>query len=398
MEPPAPTEEAAVSDLRAALEAAIAEDFDDLASHAAYADYLVDQGDPRGEFVQVQLALEKVATTDERHPDLWAREKALLDAHQAEWFGELAPFVRVESRRDGFVNRVTWRRGWLYEVRINGLELPVARALVRSRAAAILRRLDVRGVSYEYSGDPEEDDVPDNSEHPSMHHLRKAPFVPHLKFFRLGEPVDFEKGRYNCHARGEGLVDLIERTRALEELEVYAWGCEPERLFALPNLTRLRSLIFYHHDGPHPLHVLADNPAFSALQTLRIHPAHTRDGTSYLPRAEVVRLLNSPYLTSLRNLHLHASDLGDVGCEEIVNSGILKRLRILDLNHGRITDAGARVLAECPDVRNLELLGLNNNQLGDDSEDFLPALGIKVRDAEQQEVGSDEYLWTGDVE
>ena len=44
MEPPAPTEEAAVADLRAALEAAIAEDPDDLASHA---DDLVDQGEPR---------------------------------------------------------------------------------------------------------------------------------------------------------------------------------------------------------------------------------------------------------------------------------------------------------------------------------------------------------------
>src|SRR5262249_39601743 len=83
--PPPPTRKPAVSDLRAALEAAIAEDPDDLASHAAYADYLVEQGDPRGEFIQVQFALESVTTTDQRRQELQAREKDLLAAHEAEW-------------------------------------------------------------------------------------------------------------------------------------------------------------------------------------------------------------------------------------------------------------------------------------------------------------------------
>src|SRR5262249_2368564 len=46
------------SPLREALEEAIFESPDDVASHAAYADYLQEQGDPRGEFIQVQLALE----------------------------------------------------------------------------------------------------------------------------------------------------------------------------------------------------------------------------------------------------------------------------------------------------------------------------------------------------
>ena len=47
-----------MSPLRAALESALAENPDDLASHMAYADLLVDEGDPRGEFIQVQLAFE----------------------------------------------------------------------------------------------------------------------------------------------------------------------------------------------------------------------------------------------------------------------------------------------------------------------------------------------------
>src|SRR5262245_7054655 len=45
--------------MRAALESALIENPDDLASDRAYADYLSEQGDPRGEFIQVQLALEE---------------------------------------------------------------------------------------------------------------------------------------------------------------------------------------------------------------------------------------------------------------------------------------------------------------------------------------------------
>ena len=78
---------------REALEAALAAAPDDLAAHMAYGDLLSEQGDPRGEFVQVQLALE-----DERRPaaerkELQRRERELLDAHEREWLGELAtPF------------------------------------------------------------------------------------------------------------------------------------------------------------------------------------------------------------------------------------------------------------------------------------------------------------------
>jgi uncharacterized protein (TIGR02996 family) len=42
---------------RAALETALFDHPDDLATHMAYADLLREQGDPRGEFIQVQLAL-----------------------------------------------------------------------------------------------------------------------------------------------------------------------------------------------------------------------------------------------------------------------------------------------------------------------------------------------------
>src|SRR5262245_49664474 len=79
--------------LREALEQALLENPDDVASHMAYADYLRDQGDPRGEFVQVQLALEDSKRPPAERKRLKKREDELLAAHEREWLGELAPLL-----------------------------------------------------------------------------------------------------------------------------------------------------------------------------------------------------------------------------------------------------------------------------------------------------------------
>ena len=109
-------------------------------------------------------------------------------------------------------------------------------------------------------------------------------------------------------------------------------------------------------------------------------------------------MLGSPHLVSLRNLHLHVSDLGDEGCKDILESGILKRLKVLDLRYGCVHDEGAGTLADCPDIRNLERLCLANNELTETGEEVLHGLDIPVVCNSQYDVGSDEYLYMGDME
>ena len=43
---------------REAMEAALFDDPDDVVRHAAYADMLIEDGDPRGDFIRIQLQLE----------------------------------------------------------------------------------------------------------------------------------------------------------------------------------------------------------------------------------------------------------------------------------------------------------------------------------------------------
>src|SRR6516165_11926443 len=64
--------------LQRSLEEALVENPDDLAAHSAYADYLSEQGDPGGELIQVQLALEDAGRPAEERKQLRKREAELL--------------------------------------------------------------------------------------------------------------------------------------------------------------------------------------------------------------------------------------------------------------------------------------------------------------------------------
>jgi uncharacterized protein (TIGR02996 family) len=395
-----------------ALESALDEDPDDLASWMALADHLAEQGDPRGELMRVQLALEAAARSPTDSPGLAGRlleeEKQILERHQRGWLSEMAkPLLdqkptpyQVQTER---MNTCRWARGGLGELRLTSFGLEEARSLVRCPAARFLRKLEIdHNYAYEAGEagsetEPGDNVPPDDEWFSALFVLHDAAFLPHLRYLRVGEMVDLEDERYDSgHCSARGLVGVLERTPRLEELHVLARNPDLDSLFAL-RLPRLKVMTIYHEMDTHPLSVMADNDGMPALESLSVHPAHS-DDDSYLPRDEVVALVRSPHFPALRTLRLRASDLGDEGVKVIVESGILKRLKVLDLRHGRVTDEGARTLAACPDVRGLELLDLGENQIGESGLALLGGLGVAVRLKYQHGVGSDDYLFSGDME
>jgi uncharacterized protein (TIGR02996 family) len=392
-------------DLRRAMEASLAANPDDLATHRAYADLLMEQGDPRGELVSVQLALEDPGCTGEQRRALQQRERHLLDAHERAWLGGLADHlieadVDENRKQYGYVHRWAWRRGWLDEVSRYQTNIDAARALARAGEARLLRHLSLGEVGYEYDYTPQQDDgIPKGAEeYPCLHVLRKAPFLGQLRFLRVGEEADLNEQYHNCRSSGEGLDELVAAMPRLAELHVLASEVDLDRLFALPNLTNVRTLVVYHERETYPLPALAANPALGALETIRLHPAHSFED-SYLPLEVVAPLFHSPHLRSLRHLHLHASSMGDAGVAELARSGLLSRLETLDLRLGCVTDAGARLLAAAPDIRHLQYLSLEFNQLGGEGRAALEALGLPALNlAHQDAPGSVEYLMSGDME
>ncbi len=127
-----------MTDDRAALERALAADPADRPTHAAYADMLAETGDPRGDYVRLQLSLEDRTQPVETLRAMEQEAFALRQAHEAEWLGPLAVFVNPATgmrRRDVNIDvleanvQVTYRRGWIDTIRVRNLTPEVVTAI-----------------------------------------------------------------------------------------------------------------------------------------------------------------------------------------------------------------------------------------------------------------------------
>jgi len=380
----------AAGSMRDALEAAIVANPDDLASHMAYADWLHDQGDPRGEFVQVQLALEAPNTPTKERKALETKEKALREAHQRRWLGSLAePLLdgTIDGEKPEDEPRVTFafRRGWLDALRIDYFGCALLRVVARAAEMRTVRALHLVTNAYEEEWDPGPD-IPDDADMPGCHPLAACDHLGNVCTFILGEVEDEEYP--NCHTVGEGAVAAIKKMPRLGELRLLAHYVDTDDLFGLRTLATLRVLQVYHSTH-YPLKKLGANPSLANLTTLLCHPHAADEGEAYIRLDGLRAITRSKHLKSLTHLQLRLADFGDAGVEEIVSSGVLKRLRRLDLRGGRISDDGARLLAECPEAKDLEHLDLTGN--------CLTAAGVAALQATVPGlVATDQWAPTGD--
>src|SRR5262249_25267155 len=104
--------------LQQSLEEALVENPDDLAAHSASADYLSEQGDPRGESISVQLALEDPGRPAKERRQLQQRENELLEQHARQWLGELGPLLVGDWSGEDKPYHYQFARGWLGLVRV----------------------------------------------------------------------------------------------------------------------------------------------------------------------------------------------------------------------------------------------------------------------------------------
>jgi uncharacterized protein (TIGR02996 family) len=399
--------------LRDALEAALVENPDDVAAHMAYADQLQEQGDPRGEFIQVQLALEDPARSAAERKKLQQREKKLFKDHGRAWLGELAPYLLDQKGMqlpahmpvEEYGYKFTFRRGWLESVEVReNFSFACARVLASAPQARLLRQLVIQGMSEdlpeEGAGDIE---VPeDEYVSPALCPLLKATTLGNVRVLQLGETMEGEDYP-NCHMDGDAAVGVIKRMPKLEELRLLAHRVDTDQLFSLRTLDDLRLLQVYHAQL-YPLGRLAKNPSLGRLTHLLLFPHSADEGEPYIRLADLRAVVRAPTLAALTHLQLRGADAGDAGCRELIASGVLRRLKVLDLRYGCITDAGAQALVGSPDLKNLERLDLTGNNMTDAGVAALKATGVRVEAANQwtssgdHESDYENYLYLGDIE
>jgi uncharacterized protein (TIGR02996 family) len=405
-----------------AFDTALTADADDVAGWSAFADYLAEQGDPRGEFMQVQLALEDESRPRKERDALKKREAALLKRHEEKWLGALALFLldrlrpRTEANRQAAPIKYAFRRGWLADLEIPTLGVEFVRTLNRAPEAKFLRRLHVHTNAYEFeeggANIPEYADGtyrpgPDLPKNPgydaAFHVLARFPHFAAVRTLILGEPPGSDdEGSYSCHTDGELAHHYVKQMPHVEELRLLAHRVDANKLFVLP-MPRLRVLQLYHVHK-YPVDKLAANPSLGNLTHLLLQPHAPDDLKPYLRLRELRAICRATNMPKLAHLAVRYTDFGDDGVRELLDSGILKRLKVLDLRGGCVTDEGAALLAASADAKGLERLNLDVNALTAKGVKALKAAGIKASTKGQHnelppyDDELPEYLMEADIE
>lgn len=98
-----------MGDLRSAFLAEILSAPDDDVPRLIFADWLEEEGEPRGEFIRVQIELHQLGDLDPRSIDLADRSRELLAQYSEVWAQELNQDVRKSVYQRGFIETITVR-------------------------------------------------------------------------------------------------------------------------------------------------------------------------------------------------------------------------------------------------------------------------------------------------
>jgi len=129
---------------REAMEVALLDDPDDLVRHAAYADMLIEDGDPRGDFIRIQLQLEDEMLAADERKELESQSEAILKQHEREWLGPLYDWrhsISAHPRR--MIFHIRWHRGWFDRIVLNKPDVKCIRKLADAPYAKLVTSLEV---------------------------------------------------------------------------------------------------------------------------------------------------------------------------------------------------------------------------------------------------------------
>jgi uncharacterized protein (TIGR02996 family) len=369
-------------------ERAVLESPDDDRPRLVYADWLDEQGDPRGEFIRVQVELEALADGDPNRAALKWREDDLLAEHRAQWLGRfrdrlldelpaLAGATGWEFRR-GFVEQADLpartflahadRLGRVAPVRHVRLAeaLPYIDDLADSPLLERLLTLDLSGNRLADAG------VTLLLRSRRLHRLTaldlsacdcSPPALRQLPFTPLGSlrALNLASNPAVGDATLQALAEATWLSR-LRDLNLTGTGVGAAGLQAFERADRfLHSLhrlnLSYNLLGPDGTDRLAGAPALARLTELRLDSCRLR-------KAGLHALLRSPWLTGLTRLDLADNGLRDGGASMLACSRRLARLARLGLRGNGIGPAGAVELAGAPFLGRLAVLDLTQNPLG----------------------------------
>ncbi|MEO7733069.1 MAG: TIGR02996 domain-containing protein [Kofleriaceae bacterium] len=309
----------------------ISRDLEPRGPYLVYADWLLQRGDPRGELIAVQDALEW--TTDAaRRAELQAREQAILDAHLTTWMGGEVRGPRI---------KLGWRRGFLDQLVLDYREADVS-GLSRLLQSPMCRFVRTMKLGTDVAA--------------GLLELRRSPYLRRLQTLNLGS---YRWSSYSIRGLAAAVPGLLHL------------DCDAS-LVELADLTfpALRSLgLATSTSTLDNIDALASArlPALASLLIWGgglIRPALDDDDDVEIPTFAAPRwagLLEAGGVPALRALHFDACSFGDELVDAIADSQLLRQLSHVTLDDHELTGSGyARLLGRADAFRHLARLKLRD--------------------------------------
>ncbi len=314
-----------------------------------YADWLEEHGDPRADFIRVQLSLKNTENGSPGYRQLKHREHQLLREHGTQWScGVIAGVPTAEQFDRGFLSHleirakalagriVMLREQPVVSLRLTGSHLPSVPELFNKRWFQRLRVLDCSG----FRANPK-----------TVQSIAQSANFSNLEELRLGSG---DPGKTGLRALRQGKLKSLKRLaiqiKTQHEDDWYALTHSD----AFQRLERLEVSVSASRDDEHEaasvvLEGLAAASPLPKLRELRF---------AYLPRAIecFARFFHQLRLPSLETLDFGSTPLRDAEIEAIANCDGLPSLRRLNVGAAVVGNAGARVLAQSPLCEQLEWL------------------------------------------
>jgi uncharacterized protein (TIGR02996 family) len=326
-------------------------DPDDDAPRLIFADWLDERGDPRGEFIRVQVALARLPAVDSRRDTLVDREAALLGRFHAPWSDPLK----------GIAGWTEFRRGFVETVNIDG------RTFLR-RADDLFRLAPVRHIRFLDVGSTLER----VTECPQLARLTALTvFAQHIddrlarclvESPHLGGLRALNIGRNRVGDRGVERLAWTPRFRELTVLDLSdnAVGDGGARTLAeSSNLGNLESLELRRNEVTRAgLGYLCSSHALARLRHVGLSHNHLRTPREWSPP--------QGGCVALTSLDLTENGLTEDGIRMVTTLPGLGQIARLDLGHNEVGNGGAAAFAEWPGSATLRVLRLADNRIGDD--------------------------------
>lgn len=348
-----------------------------IAPRLVYADALLDAGEPRGELIQVQCALEEIEADDPARDALEARAADLLALHEPEWTWELRERCELHDQP----SELRYRRGFVECAELRAPRVPALLPILTELTP--LRELRIRLDT----GTEDLGDIPalTDLEGLSVQGVRDGddPVRAFASWPHRGRLRMLHLGNLTLGAVGRAVASMP----ALAGLESLSLGTIADEdlvaLSAAAHFARLRQLrlSFTHLDGS-GLRALGRSEALPPLEVLDLGHAMLLDrarphagGLPALARLRELRCCGPHFsATSAIALAVGAPDLEILDCEAVkledagarallCGETALAKLRYLDLSRTELSDEGFAGVIDALEVPGLRRLACIGNQL-----------------------------------